>query len=517
MSNELNPSWDRRQWLQRVGLGAGAVAFDLIHALDHTTAPMKPRPPHFQGVKSVIWIVLNGGPSQVDTWDYKPELQRRHGQALREADPRRGFFETSGQLLASPFAFQQYGQSGSWSSEIFPFLNRQIDKLAFVHSCYSRSNNHSPALFEMNTGMSRMGFPCVGSWIAYGLGTENQNLPAFIAMTDAQGRGLPKNQAQNWGNGFLPSVFQGTRLKNGPTPVNNLRRSGGVSQKRQRSLLNLVETLNRKHQARYPDQSELSARIEAMALAFRMQTEAPDIFSIENESNRTRRLYGLEHPTARHFGRQCLLARKLVESGVRFIQIFSGGTENAKSWDGHHNIDSNHRHFAMETDQGMAALLQDLADRGLLESTLVICGGEFGRTSDSQKGGTGRDHNPNAFTWWFAGGNVRGGAHVGMTDEVGYQAVERRVNIHDLHATLLHCCGLDHEQLTYRFNGRDFRLTDVHGHVISELIASSHGEANGSAHRPSERQSGSPRSPLPPARSETPAPPGSMGALPQIA
>ena len=476
----VNRSISRRGLLKLAGMGFGALAFDAMLCAEQAVAddvdvdprqPLTARVSHFSGVKSVIWIVMNGGASHVDTWDYKPELQNRNGEKLAGADPRTGFFETSGKLLASPFRFKQYGESGTWASEIFPFTSQHVDDMAFVHSCYSRSNNHSPALFEMNTGMSRMGFPCVGSWVGYGLGSENENLPGFIVMTDAKGRGLPKNHAQNWGSGFLPSVFQGTRVKEKGAPVDDLYLPRGMTRQRQRNLLEIANLLNRQHREQFPGQTQLDARIESLELAFRMQVSAPEVMSVDDQPAHIQKMYGMEHETARFFGKQCLIARKLVESGVRFVQIYSGGTGNEQSWDGHLNIEKNHRRFALETDQGIGALLTDLKQRGLLQSTLVVCGGEFGRTSDSQGSGTGRDHNPNAFTWWFAGGGVKGGVHVGKTDAFGYKAVENRHHIHNLHATILHLCGFDHESLTYRFNGRDFRLTDVEGEVIWELLA----------------------------------------------
>ena len=470
----------RRELLHRTGLGFGALA--LADMLDREGSPavadqvdwahpLAPRQSHFRPTaKAVIWIVLNGGASQVDTWDYKPELQRRDGQMLRGADTGTGFFQTSGKLLRSPFRFAQRGQSGTWVPEIFPHLAQHVDELALVHSCWTQSNNHSPALFQINTGLNRMGFPCVGSWVSYGLGTENADLPGFLVMTDAKGRGLPKGRALNWGAGFLPSVYQGVPINNTRPPIDHLARRAGQSPEQQRALLETLGRLNRGHLERYPGESELSARIESFELAFRMQMAAPEVLDIERESHRTLRAYGVDDQRCAHFGRQCLMARRLIERGVRFIQIYSGGNGNSESWDGHQDIRANHANFAAEIDQPTAALIGDLKARGLLDSTLVVCGGEFGRTSDSQ-GSRGRDHNPHAFTTWFAGGGVRGGVHYGATDEFGYRVVENRASVHDLHATLLHLLGMNHEQLTYRFNGRDYRLTDVHGIPITPIIA----------------------------------------------
>jgi hypothetical protein len=472
----------RRELLQRAGMGCGTLA--LASLLGHSGSPaltaraaepdvkdpLASRPPHYQPrAKAVIWIVLNGGPGQMDTFDYKPELQKRGGEPLAGADTKTGFFLTTGKLMASPFRFNQHGESGTWMSELFPNLGGHADEMAFIHSCYSESNNHSPALFQMNTGLNRMGFPCVGSWLTYGLGTENDNLPGFVVMTDALGRGLPKGYALNWGAGFLPSVYQGVRVNNEGPPIDNLDRPKDQTADQQRGLLDAVGELNRAHNEKYRGETELEARIESFELAFRMQMAAPEVLDVNRESQETHKLFGLDNKKCEHFGRQCLMARRMVEHGVRFVQIYSGGSGNAQSWDGHHDLKGNHSGFAGEVDQPIAALLTDLKDRGLLDSTLIMCGGEFGRTSDSQ-GSNGRDHNPNAFTTWFAGGGVKGGVHYGSTDEFGYKAIENRVNMHDLHATLLHLLGMDHERLTYRFNGRDYRLTDVYGNVIDEIL-----------------------------------------------
>ncbi|MCI0381253.1 MAG: DUF1501 domain-containing protein [Gemmataceae bacterium] len=466
--------------MQKVGGGCGMLA--LAGLLDQQKAlaqapspanPLAPRAGHFTPkAKSVIWLFINGGPSQVDTWDYKPELERRDGQELQGFDRNTGFFRDQvGPIMRSPFRFRRHGQCGAWVSEIFPNMARHVDKMAFVYSCWTDSNNHAPALLKINSGMTRMGFPCVGSWVTYGLGTESQNLPAFVVMYDTLGRGLPKGYSQNWGAGFLPSIYQGTALKPQGAPIDNLYRPAEMSDAQQRNQLNLLQRLNRRQLEQRPGDSELAARIETFELAYRMQMAAPEALDIERESLQVKRLYGVDNSRCTHFAKQCLMARRLVERGVRFVQIYSGGEENERSWDGHMNIAANHTGFAAETDQPIAALLTDLESRGLLEETLVIWGGEFGRLPLVQRGGTGRDHNPHAFTVWFAGAGIRGGTLYGATDDIGHRAVENRVSVHDLHATILHLLGIDHVRLTYRYSGRDFRLTDVHGEVVQPILA----------------------------------------------
>ncbi|MBS0260907.1 MAG: DUF1501 domain-containing protein [Planctomycetes bacterium] len=477
----------RREFLAQAGNGAGLLALAALlqqEGLLNSAArgadvpanyvnPLAPKPGHFPAeAKSVIWLFMNGGPSQVDTWDYKPELEKRDGKELEGFDKNTGFFtEQVGPVMKSPFKFAQHGQSGTWVSEIFPELARHVDKMAFIHSCHTDSNNHSPALFKINTGMSRMGFPCVGSWVTYGLGTETQNLPAFVVMYDTLGRGIPKGHAQNWGAGFLPSIYQGTALKPQGAPLDDLVRAEDLSDAQQRSQLDLLAKLNRRQMNQTPGVPDLAARIESFELAYRMQMAAPEAIDLTRESEATQKLYGLDNQKCTHFAKQCLIARRLVERGVRFVQIYSGGMDNELSWDGHANIQKNHSGFAAETDQPIAALLSDLESRGLLESTLVIWGGEFGRLPIVQKGGTGRDHNPHAFTYWFAGGGVKGGTHHGQTDEIGHKAVEHRVSVNDLHATILYLLGIEHTQLTYRFSGRDFRLTDIAGNVVDAILA----------------------------------------------
>jgi hypothetical protein len=316
-----------------------------------------------------------------------------------------------------------------------------------------------------------MGFPCVGSWVTYGLGSESQDLPAFVAMSDPLGRGLPKGYSQNWGAGFLPSVYQGTWLKPQGDPIDNLYRSKEMNDAQQRAQLDLLAKLNKHKLAQTSGDAEFAARIESFELAYRMQQAAPEAIDVDREPEHIHKLYGIDNKKCTHFAKQCLIARRMVERGVRFVQIYSGGMDNELSWDGHANIDANHRGFAAETDQPIAALIADLKQRGLLDSTLIIWAGEFGRLPIVQKGGTGRDHNPHAFTAWLAGGGVKPGTHYGATDDVGFRAVENRVSINDFHATILALLGLEHTRLTYRLNGRDFRLTDVAGNVIKEVVA----------------------------------------------
>ncbi len=476
----------RRSFLRRAGNGLGLLA--LAGLLDHqgllaaaeddrALHPLAPRPPHFPAkAKSVIWLFMNGGPSQVDTWDYKPDLEKQDGKALPGFDKATGFFvDQVGPLMRSPFSWKQYGQSGAWVPEIFPTLSQHVDDIAFIHSCFTETNNHSPALFQINTGMSRMGFPCVGAWVTYGLGTENQNLPAFVAMYDTLGRGLPKGSAQNWGAGFLPGVYQGTALNAQGAPIDNLIRPDGMSDPEQRRQLDLLQRLNQHYTQEHEEEAELTARVNSFELAYRMQMAAPEALDVTKEPESIRKLYGLDNPKCSHFAKQVLMARRLVERGVRFVQLYSGGMENERSWDGHIDIAGNHRQFAGETDIPIGGLLTDLKQRGLLDSTLVIWGGEFGRLPLSQRTKdtklAGRDHNPHAFTTWFAGGGVKGGVHHGETDEIGHKAAVDRVSVNDLHATILALLGLDHTKLTYKYNGRNFRLTDVAGVVVKDVIA----------------------------------------------
>jgi len=478
----------RRRFLQQTGLGFGSIALaSLLHeesrgqdgeaaatvASGVPADPLALRPPHFPGrVRSIIWLFMTGGPSQVDTWDYKPELQARDGQELSGADPKTGFFTTSGKCLASPFKWQQHGESGTWVSDLFPRLSRHVDHMCFLHSMHLRQNNHAPASIELMCGTNRPGLPALGAWMTWGLGSQNSNLPACVVMHDTR----PRGDDQIWSAGFLPKTYQAMALDaRRNEAIDNLQRDSRRSELQQRAQLDLLRELNQEYATGRPTQGDLAARINSFELAYRMQMAAPEALNLQAETQETHAMYGLDQPECATFGRQCLLARRLVERGVRFVQIFAGkgvggdGSVNDVPWDCHSDVQTNHRSCALHTDQPAAALLADLESRGLLESTLVIWGGEFGRTSDSQ-GARGRDHNPNGFTIWMAGAGVKGGFHYGATDPFGYKAVENKVHVNDLHATLLHLLGLDHTQLTWRFNGRDFRLTDVGGQLLSDIL-----------------------------------------------
>ena len=470
----------RRRFLKDAGLGFGSLALASMLNDEVRANPLAPKNPLAQKqpdfapkAKSVIWLFMTGAPSQVDTWDYKPELQKRDGEALAGADPKTGFFTTSGKCLKSPFEWRQYGESGSWVSDLFPHLSQHVDEMTFIHSMYLRQNNHAPAAIELMCGTNRPGLPAMGAWMTYGLGAENQDLPAYVVLHDTR----PRGDDQIWSAGFLPKTYQAMTLDaRRKEAIDNLARDGKHSDAQQRAQLDLIRALNQEHAATRSTQADLAARINSYELAYRMQMAAPEALDLAKESEATHKLYGMDKPECATFARQCLIARRLVERGVRFVQIFAGkgvggdGSVNDVPWDCHSDVQSNHRSNGLHTDQPAAALLGDLKARGLLEDTLLIWGGEFGRTSDSQ-GAKGRDHNPNGFTIWMAGGGVKRGFHHGATDPFGYKAVEKKVHVNDLHATLLHLMGLDHEKLTYRFNGRDFRLTDVAGTVVQDILA----------------------------------------------
>ena len=476
----LNAPRNRREFLKNAGLGCGSLALtSLLHqegviaSTPSTSNPLAPRSSHFAPrAKAVIWLFQTGSPSQVDTFDYKPELQKRDGTSLAGADPKTGFFTTSGKCLKSPFKWAQHGESGAWTSEIFPNISKHVDDMAFVYSCYSRSNNHTPAMLELNSGMIRQGFPSMGSWLGYGLGSENSNLPAFVVMHGKK----PRGGDPIWSSGFLPSVYQATALDpRGKTPIKNLERPGELTREQQRSLLDTLRAANARHARKRPFDGDLNARLESFELAYRMQTSAPEAFDLSQETAATQEAYGLNRNESKDYGRQCLIARRLVERGVRFIEITCPLTHSNNSpWDQHGNIVKYHNENAMITDQGVTALILDLKQRGLLDETIVVWAGEMGRTPHTPKisASAGRDHHVNGYSIFLAGGGFRGGTAYGETDEFGNAAVGNKLMIQDIHATIFHQLGLDHEQLTFRFGGRDVSLTDVHGHVVRPLLSS---------------------------------------------
>ena len=462
----------RRELLHTLGGGIGSLAFaDLLtkQGLAATKSPLSPKMPHLPAkAKAVISIFCYGGVSQVDTFDPKPELLKRQGEAMAGVGPVVTVMGNPGGLMPSPFRFKKHGQCGMDISELFPNVAEHADDLALIRSMHALSPAHGPALFQMNTGSILAGHPSVGSWVTYGLGTENENLPGYIVFTD--NRGGPINGAPNWSNGYMPASYQGTPFRPTGDPIIDLKPPAGQGLQEQRKWLELVEKLNRKHLDQNPNDSELSARIYSYELAFRMQTSATDAIDIRNESRATRKLYGLDEQPTEYFGRQALMARRLVERGVRYVQIYSGGGNFDPSWDAHWDLKKNHSMHCAETDRPIAGLIKDLKSRGLFDSTLIVWHGEFGRLPISERM-DGRDHNASGFSVWLAGGGVKGGTIIGATDDYGYRAVENPKSVYDLHATILRALGIDHERLTYRFNGRDMRLTDVHGHVIKEALS----------------------------------------------
>ena len=473
MKNDLGRSPvrpTRRAFLHKAGGGFGLLALlDLLNADGVLAAgAIADRPSRREATaRSVISLFMYGGPSQMDTFDPKPELQRRDGEPLPTGERPDVFFGAPGPLMASPFRFARHGESGRWVSELFPHQAGVVDDLAFIHSMHADSNNHAPALFQMNTGMVRPGSPSLGSWLAYGLGTANADLPAFVVLTDD--RGGPIGGAPNWGAGYMPAAYQGTPFRPEGTPILDLEPPPGLGGPTQRAKLDLVETLNRDHLDDHPGESALSARIASYELAFRMQAEAPRVVDLVGETAATRRLYGLDAPITEPFGRRLLIARRLVERGVRFVQVYSGGGTFDDNWDAHYGLEKNHRLHAAETDRPIAGLIRDLKARGLLDQTLVTWGGEFGRMPVSQSR-IGRDHNPHGFTTWLAGGGVKGGVAVGRTDDFGHRAVEAPCHVNDWHATILHLLGLDHRALTYLHGGREKRLTDSGGRIVSAVL-----------------------------------------------
>ena len=471
----------RRQFLSQLGDGFGAVAAAAMMGSDRCCGEVNPEHPgsgrlqhHPATASSVIEIFCPGGLSHVDTWDYRPELERAHGTAFDAELGKQTFAGVAGSYAKSFWPFRRHGDCGRPLSDLFPLMAQHVDDMAFVHSMQNKSALHGPAMFMMNSGFIRPGFPCMGSWVIYGLGCETQNLPSFVVLPDV--RGLPPGGVINWGAGFLPAVHQGTVLETAADkpPVANLfptadyRTFDGSSR-------DFLQLLNRQHAETRQGDTLLEARIASYELAAKLQMSAPEAVDLTRETRSTQQLYALSDEDVGSFGRQCLLARRLVERGVRFIQIFCGA-ENTSSkkirpnWDSHEDIVRDHGYWGRILDTGVHALLTDLKSRGLLESTLVFCTSEFGRQPFMQGSQKGRDHNPGVFTAWLAGGGIRGGTSFGTSDDLGFKAAENPAYSYDLHATALHLLGIDHEQLTYYQNGIPRRLTDVHGHVMREII-----------------------------------------------
>lgn len=476
-----HPPTSRRRFLQWLGAGFGSLA---LQGLLQAETPSAKHIPHLAPkAKSCIFLFMFGGPSQLDLFDYKPELQKRDGQSYKNEFRRNTL--TEAKLQASRRTFRRHGQSGLWCSDALPNLASHLDKLAVIHSLQSDSFAHGSALLNMNTGRAIQGHPSVGSWINYGLGSLNQNLPGYVVMLDP--RGGPTTGSPNWSNGYMPAAYQGTVLKTKGAPILNLNPPEGVTREMQREQINLTQFFNQSHQDDRPNASILEARIKSYELAFQLQMSAPEALDLNSESESTLEMYGINDAKGPHkltvgpepFGRQCLTARRLVERGVRFIQIYSGGgpAGGQNSWDGHHGIEENLDIHCPEIDKPIAGLLQDLEQRGLLDDTLVVWGGEFGRQPVSETFNTGgkpggRDHNPLGFTYWLAGGGVRPGISYGSTDEIGERAVENPHHLRDLHATILHLMGLEHSRLTYPYSGLDQRLTgvDTEAEVIHGLV-----------------------------------------------
>jgi hypothetical protein len=465
----LNQTLSRRELLRVSSAGFGSLALAGLLGEQQLRAaapnPLAVRAPHFPAkAKRVIFLFMHGGPSQVDTFDYKPLLKRDHGKPLPFERPKVVSSETFN-LLQSPWGFKQYGQSGAWVSDLFPEVAKMVDDLCFIKSMHGSNSRHGGALLELHTGSDTFVRPSMGSWVTYGLGTENQNMPGFITICPTQSHG----GANNFGSAFLPAPYAGTAIGSVGIPARDARipfiTNKETPREIQRMEIDYTQQLNRKQLERTGPDRALEGRIESYELAFRMQTEAPELQDLSGESEATKKLYGLDDPITEDFGRQCLMARRFSEKGVRFVQV-----SHTYKWDQHERLKRDHEQNAREVDKPIAGLLRDLKSRGLLEDTLVLWGGEFGRTPTAQ-GSDGRDHNPEAFTMWLAGGGVKAGLSYGATDDYGYYSMIDKVHFHDLHATMLHLLGMDHLKLTFRHAGRDFRLTDVHGHVVKGIMA----------------------------------------------
>jgi hypothetical protein len=470
----------RREFVWEAGAGFGSVALTGLFAQDGWPgpqapvlqaseppastpfrSPMAPKQPHFDApAKAVIFLFMYGGPSHIETFDYKPKMYDLDGQTIPVKTFGRGGHRNQGRAVGPKWKFQQYGQCGKWVSDLFPHLATRVDDMAFIHSMYAESPIHGSAMLMMNSGRILSGHPSLGSWITYGLGSENQNLPGYVVMLDKTGG--PISGPKNWSSGYMPAAYQGTVIRASGVPIHNLARPEGTTREMQRLLLDQLRQRNEEHLAARRDNSELAARIASYELAFNMQQHAPEAVDFARETAATLDLYGIDGSRTDDFGRKCLLARRLVERGVRFIQIYSGGAHNDDNWDAHSDMVSNHTKHAGNTDKPIAGLLRDLKERGLLDSTIVVWGGEFGRQPTAEYAqGTGRDHNSYGFTMWAAGGGIKGGVSVGATDELGSNAIENRFHVKNLHATILTQMGFDPNGLSYLFNGLDQKLVGV--------------------------------------------------------
>ncbi len=474
--NDFQPIISRRQALKHSACGFGYLALaGLAQGAKTNDTVLKSAGPHFTPrAKRVIFLFMQGGPSHVDSFDYKPELEAHDGEMLGFDDARTiaktGMRQSRQRLMKSLWKYGQHGQTGKWCSELFPHINQHVDDLCFVHSMHTEGVAHGPATLFLHTGAARFIRPSMGSWILYGLGTENENLPGFITIGPAAGNGGPRN----YSHAFLPAAYQGTAIGNAARAAKDSTIKNLANPRRtlaqQEEQFELIRALNAEQIRDNPADAELEAVIESYELAWRMQNHAPQVLDAAGESAATLEMYGIGEEKTDNFGRQCLLARRLCEAGVRFVQVTYGDNTANPRWDQHSNMPK-HKDHALATDKPVAGLLQDLKQRGLLEDTIVWWGGEFGRTPYAQDNGTGRDHNPDGFTVWLAGGGFQPGISHGSTDEFGHMAVQDKVHMHDLHATILHQLGLDHERLTYRFDGRDYRLTDVHGRIVTDILA----------------------------------------------
>ncbi len=468
----------RREFLWQGGLGFGSLALSSFFASDMargatvaSTNPLAPKPATFAPkAKSVIFLFMYGGPSHIDTFDYKPNMVGMDGKTVTVKTFGRGGKRNEGRIVEPRWKFKQYGQCGKWVSDLFPHVGSCVDDIAFLHSMTADSPIHGSAMLMMNSGKILSGAPSLGSWLTYGLGSENDNLPGYVVMLDPTGG--PISGAKNWSSGFMPASYQGTILRTQGSPILDLQPPAGMTREMQRDLIDSIGLANQQHAAERQSNTDLTARIASYELAYRMQMSAPELVDFGDETAETLDLYGANDEKTADFGKRCLIARRMVERGVRFIQLYSGGAHNDDNWDAHGNLEANHNHHAGATDKPVAGLLKDLKRRGLLDETLVIWGGEFGRQPTAEYAmGSGRDHNSFGFTMWMAGGGIKGGVSVGSTDELGARAEENPLHVKAMHATMLHQCGLDPNRLSYFFSGLDQKLVGVeHVDPIHQII-----------------------------------------------